>query len=210
MNKLLIVIVAVVALTSGLFVFKSTSTLQQPEFALYYQQAREIQPFSLVDHHGNNFSNKNLEGRWSWMFFGYTSCPDVCPTTLQELNFIYDDLEAIAPSSQVVLVSVDPKRDTQEKLAQYIAYFNAKFQAVTAGHDVLYPFARNLGLMYAIADDSSEDSYLVDHSGSIVLLNPKGKIAAIFKPQHELGQVPSVDGSQLVSDFTKIVKLYTD
>lgn len=209
MNKLLIVIVAVVALASGLFVFKSTSTLPQPEFSLYYQQAREVKPFSLVDHKGEAFTNKNLEGHWSWMFFGYTSCPDVCPTTLQELNFIYDDLKKIAPNNQVLLVSVDPKRDTVEKLAQYIAYFNAEFKALTGDHGSLFPFARNLGLMYAIADDSSEDSYLVDHSASIVLINPEGNIAAIFKPQHELGQVPSVEGSQLVSDFEKIVHLYT-
>lgn len=208
MNKLLIVILAVVALACGLFVFKSTSQLAQPEFSLYYQQPRDIKPFSLVDHKGQAFTNNDFEGHWSWVFFGYTSCPDVCPTTLQELNFRYSDLKAINDKSQVLLVSVDPKRDTQEKLAQYIAYFNPEFKALTSDHGVLFPFARNLGLMYAIADDSSEESYLVDHSASIVLINPEGKIAAIFKPQHELGQVPSIDGSQLVSDFEKIVTLY--
>lgn len=207
MNKLLIVIVAVVALACGVFVFKSTSQLAQPEFSLYYQQPRAIKPFSLIDHKGMAFTNNELKGKWSWVFFGYTSCPDVCPTTLQELNFIYDDLKAISNNSQVLLVSVDPMRDTQEKLAQYIAYFNPEFKALTADHGALFPFARNLGLMYAIADDTSQENYLVDHSASIVLVNPEGEIAAIFKPQHELGQVPSIDGSELVSDFEKIVKL---
>ncbi|XQW84926.1 SCO family protein [Thalassotalea piscium] len=208
MNKLLIVIIAVVALACGLFVFKSTSQLAQPEYSLYYQEPREIKPFALTDQNGQAFTNADFEGKWSWVFFGYTSCPDVCPTTLQELNFRYKDIKAISENSQVLLVSVDPQRDTQEKLAQYIAYFNPAFKALRGDHGTLFPFARNLGLMYAIADDSSEENYLVDHSASIVLINPKGKIAAIFKPQHELGQVPSVDGSQLVSDFEKIVKLY--
>ncbi|MGB1197763.1 MAG: SCO family protein [Thalassotalea sp.] len=208
MNKVLIVIVAVVALACGLFVFKSTSQLAQPEFSLYYQQPRNIKPFSLNDHTGQAFTNRELEGKWSWLFFGYTSCPDVCPTTLQELNFNYSDIKKISNNSQVLLVSVDPKRDTQEKLSQYIGYFNREFIALTADHGHLFPFARNLGLMYAIADDSSEENYLVDHSASIVLVNPKGKIAAIFKPQHELGQVPVIDGGQLVSDFEKIVALY--
>lgn len=139
--------------------------------------------------------------------FGYTSCPDVCPTTLQELNFVYPELKEIAANTQVLLVSVDPLRDTTEKLAQYIRYFNAEFFALTAGHDVLYPFARNMGLMYAIVDDTDQTSYLVDHSASMVLINPQGKIAAIFKPKHELGQLPTISGDDLVADFEKIVQL---
>jgi protein SCO1/2 len=214
MNKLLYVIIAVVAFSAGTLGFYQSFYLLPPEHALYYQQAREIQPFQLNDHHGKAFTNNNLSDKWSWVFFGYTSCPDVCPTTLQELNFIYPELTEIA-SNQVLLVSVDPQRDTQEKLAQYIAYFNREFIALSAGHEVLYPFARNMGLMYAITSeensanhDTSSDRYLVDHSASIVLINPQGKIAAIFKPEQEIGQVPSIDGNKLVSDFEKIVRLY--
>ena len=212
MNKLLYVIVALVAFAVGTLGFYKSFYLAQPEHALYYKQARTLLPFQLTDHHGNAFTNKNLQGKWSWVFFGYTSCPDVCPTTLQELNFIYPALSSIAPN-QVLLVSVDPQRDSQEKLAQYIAYFNKDFIALRAGHDVLYPFSRNMGLMYAIVDGDNEnnehqhESYLVDHSASIVLINPQGKIAAIFKPEQEIGQVPSIDGEKLVNDFEKIVRL---
>jgi len=102
---------------------------------------------------------------------------------------------------------VDPQRDTVEKLSQYIAYFNPEFKALTADHSVLFPFARNLGLMYAISDKGKNESYLVDHSASVVVINPQGKIAAIFKPQHELGELPIISGEQLVSDFAKIVNL---
>lgn len=207
-------IVALVALVTGLFIYTSVSNkneaLLHPEYALYYQQTREIKPFEMTDHQGQVFNKQSFIGKWSWLFFGYTSCPDVCPTTLQELNFSFDELQAISPINQVLLVTVDPSRDSQEKLAQYINYFHKDFIALRAGHEVLFPFARNLGLMYAITDDAetkAKDSYLVDHSASIVLVNPQGKIAAIFKPQHVLGQLPTVDGEKLVADFAKIVKL---
>ena len=213
MNKILYIIVAIAALAAGLLGFNKSFNLAQPEHSLYYQQTRELKPFELTDHQGKAFTNNELRGKWSWVFFGYTSCPDVCPVTLQELNFIYDDLKAIA-DNQVLLVSVDPQRDSQEKLAKYIAYFNPEFKALRADHGVLFPFARNMGLMYAITehdhegDDGKADSYLVDHSASIVLINPEGKIAAIFKPEQEIGQVPSINGQYLIDDFAKIVRLY--
>ncbi|NQY36730.1 MAG: SCO family protein [Alteromonadaceae bacterium] len=220
MNKLLYIIVALASLTAGSLVFYKSYYLAQPEHSLYYQQPRVLKSFELTDHQGIAFNNKQLNDKWSWVFFGYTSCPDVCPTTLQELNFVYDDLKAIAPT-QVLLVSVDPNRDTQEKLASYIGYFNPEFKALRAGHSVLFPFARNMGLMYAITDvkntaendnqssaSYSANRYLVDHSASLVLINPEGLIAAIFKPEQEIGQLPTIDGEKLVSDFAKIVRLY--
>lgn len=206
MNKFITTIIAAFAVVLGALTFQHLTQLPQPEHALYYQQAREIKPFELTDHNGQIFNKEQLAGKWSLVFFGYTSCPDVCPTTLQNLGFIYDDLKAVAKNSQVLLVSVDPQRDTQEKLSQYIAYFNSEFIALRAGHEVLFPFARNMGLMYAISGEG--DHYLVDHSASIVLINPDGKITAIFKPEQIVGKVPSIDSDKLLSDYQKIVELY--
>jgi protein SCO1/2 len=220
MNKIITLIVALGALAAGVMLFGQVNKQSPVEFALHYQQAREINNFELTDHLGEKFNNESLKGQWSWVFFGYTSCPDVCPTTLQEMNFIYDDLKAIATNSQVLLVSVDPKRDTQDKLASYIGYFNPEFKALYGDHGMLFPFARNLGLMYAITEpEQSNDennpsdnvqSYLVDHSASLVLINPAGKVEAIFKPKQALGVVPVIEGDKLVSDFDKIVKLYNN
>jgi protein SCO1/2 len=149
MNKLLYVIVALVALAAGVFLFYSFNLAPQPqpEHSLYYKQPRTIKPFSLIDHQGEAFTKEQFNGKWSWVFFGYTSCPDVCPTTLQEFNFIYDELMQVSANSQVLMVSVDPQRDTQNKLAQYIKYFNNAFIALRGDHSVLFPFARNMGLM---------------------------------------------------------------
>jgi len=215
MNKMLYALVAVLALGSGLLLFYQVAHSAPPKHALYYQEPRKIKPFTLTDHQGQAFGNQDLTGKWSWVFFGYTSCPDVCPTTLQELNFVYEDLKSISSNTQVLLVSVDPARDSQEKLAQYIAYFNPEFKALRAGHSMLFPFARNLGLMYAISGMGEEEqgeedyeNYLVDHSASMVLINPDGNISAIFKPEHELGQPPGVNGQVLVEDFARIVKLF--
>lgn len=211
MNKLLYAIIAVIALATGAVIYVKMNVMPQPEYALFYQQSREIKPFEMTDHQGQVFNNQTLVGKWSWVFFGYTSCPDICPTTLQELNFSYTEMQAISPQVQVLLITVDPARDTQEKLAQYINYFHKDFIALRAPHDVLFPFARNLGLMYAITDPQSGEgetaNYLVDHSASIVLINPAGNIAAIFKPQHELGQLPTIDREKLLSDFGRIVNL---
>ncbi len=206
MNKIFLGLIAIAAMVIGIFTFKTITNLPSPEYALYYQQSRAIKPFELIDHNGQHFTKEQFNDKWSLVFFGYTSCPDVCPTTLQNLGFIYDDLKAIAKNSQVLLVSVDPQRDSQEKLAQYIAYFNSEFIALSAGHEVLYPFARNMGLMYVISGE--EDDYLVDHSASLVLVNPAGKIAAIFKPEQAVGKVPSIDSDKLLSDYQKIVALY--
>jgi protein SCO1/2 len=208
MNKLGYLVAAMAALFSGILVFYTSFYKTAPESALYYQQAREVKNFTFIDHLGQPFSNQQLLGKWSWVFFGYTSCPDVCPTTLQELNLAYDDLKQVADNTQILLVTVDPMRDTQDKLASYIGYFNAEFKALRADHSVLFPFARNLGLMYAITDDTAADSYLVDHSASLVLINPDGNIAAILKPEQEIGRVPTVDAALMVSDFSKIVNLF--
>ena len=214
MNKVVTLIVALGALVAGIILFAQLNKKAPVDFALHYQQAREVKPFELTDHLGNSFNNASLKEHWSWVFFGYTSCPDVCPTTLQEMNFIYDELKAIANNSQVLLVSVDPKRDSQEKLASYIGYFNPEFKALHGDHGRLFPFARNLGLMYAITEAGSDNhgesptSYLVDHSASLVLINPAGRVEAIFKPKQALGEVPVIEGDKLVSDFAKIVALY--
>ncbi len=185
--------------------------LAQPEHALYYQKPRTIKPFELTDHHGKLFNQESFKGKWSWVFFGYTSCPHVCAPTLQKFNSIYDELKAINKESQVLLVSVDPQRDTQEALANFVGYFNDEFIALRADHSVLFPFSRNLGMMYTMVEAAElNEEYMVDHSSSIVLVNPQGQVSAIFKPEHEVGELPLVTAKAMVEDFEKINALYRE
>lgn len=224
MNKIIYSIITLLSIGAGavgFYLMSQAKALPSPEHALFYQQARPISAFTLTDESGQAFTNAHLQRKWSLVFFGYTSCPDVCPSTLQNLNFIYDELTAIASNSQILLVTVDPQRDSTAKLAQYIAYFNKDFKALRAEHDVLFPFARNLGMMYAITskekskdvdkeggEQGGDESYWVDHSASLVLINPEGKVAAIFKPEQVVGELPSINNEKLLSDYQKIVALY--
>jgi protein SCO1/2 len=208
MTKLLYVIVALVALATGALLFATLSQNELPEYGLYYKEPRNINEFRLTDHQNQAFTKQQLKGKWSWVFFGYTSCPDVCPTTLQELNFVYDDLKAVSDDAQVLLISIDPQRDSVDVLSNYIQYFNKEFIALTAGHEVLFPLARNLGLMYAINDQLDGKPYTVDHSASMILINPRGEVAAIFQPNQVLGKIPTIEGEKLVSDFKKVINLF--
>ena len=203
MNKILIIILAVVAAAVGALVYQTQISNQQPEHALLYSTPRTLTNFELTDHNNQAFGNEQLIGKWTIFFFGYTSCPDICPVTLQEINYIYPELKTLTNDNiQIAFVSADPNRDTVEKLNGYIRYFNEEFVALRGGHDKLFPFARNLGLMYAITDDTTQDYYMVNHSASLVMTNPKGQIQAIFKPiQQDPAQIPSIDSEKLLADF---------
>lgn len=208
MNKTIYLITAILSLTVGAFLYQHFFTLTPPEHALHYTPAKTINDFEFTDHQGEAFNKASLHDNWTLVFFGYTSCPDICPVTLQKLGAIYGELKAISPNTQVVLMTVDPTRDTQEKLAMYIAYFNNEFKAVRGEHDQLFPFSRQLGLMYAIREKTDEVNYSVDHSASIALINPSGQLAAVFKPTFVEGMPPTIKNDDLVSDFSKIVAFY--
>lgn len=214
MKTYIYIIISLISLCAGSFHFiNNNDRLSLPKYALYYEQARPITDAVLTDEEGQLFTNTQFLDKWTFVFFGYISCPDVCPTTMQNMNFIYDDLTTIAPNTQVILVTVDPNRDSIENLKLYISYFNHNFKGLRAEHDVLFPFALSLGLMYAITDKeeqgiTEEDNYWVDHSASIVLINPKGKIAGIFQPELNSGEIPTVNNELLLSDYQKIVALY--
>ncbi|PJG58570.1 SCO family protein [Aeromonas cavernicola] len=180
---------------------------QLPDQADYYPSGgRDINDFHLTDANGQPFNPASLQRHWTFLFVGYTFCPDICPTTLADLRSVYDQLKQVAPSSQVMFISADPQRDDSARLKSYTAFFHPEFKAATGSHDKLFPFVRNLGLVYSIADQGEKD-YLVDHSASIVLINPAGKLQAVFRPKIAPGAVPRVDMATMVSDFARIVTL---
>jgi protein SCO1 len=221
MNKIIYTAILCICIVAISFYDFKMHELPQPEHALYYPEGKEIKGFNLTDHHGKSFSKDQLMNKWSLVFLGYTSCPHICSPTLQNLHFIYKDLKRVAHNSEVLLISVDPKRDSQAVLSQFISYFNPNFKALRAEHDVLFPLVRNLGLSYAftepeaeeVAERSSEQTlaktnafYWVDHSASLILLNPEGKISAVFKPEKRSDQ--SMNNKKLLSDYQKIINLY--
>jgi len=157
------------------------------------------------------FTNESLLGKWTILFVGYTYCPDICPTTLAHLDHVYPKLtNDEKTTTQVVFVSVDPNRDKAEQLADYVNYFNANFIGVTSTHKQLWPFVTQLGLSYSIVEegDTDDDLYLIDHSASIILINPKGEFHATFKSEVNAQGINNVDMDKMAIDIKDIQDNY--
>jgi len=155
---------------------------------LLWPQTKAITPFSLVDQHGQPFDLERLKGRWTFLFFGYSHCPDICPVTLTVMNSV-DQLLHDSPSeshdTQFAFVSVDPARDTPEHLAAYVGYFNKDFLGVTGDDDELNQLTRQLGILYIRNKPEPDGSYLVDHTASILLTDPDARLVALFSAPHD-------------------------
>jgi protein SCO1/2 len=153
--------------------------------------SQPLQDFQLRDQDNQAFTRERFNGRWSLVFFGYTHCPDICPLTLAEAKGFYDHLSGTPyqADTQVVFVSVDPKRDTLEVLKRYVGYFDPAFIGVTGARAQLDLLTHPLGIYYAYKGDG--DDYAVDHSAVMVLVGPQVKLRAVFSPPHTAGVLAS-------------------
>jgi protein SCO1/2 len=165
---------------------------------------RDLPAVELVDEHGAPFRPRDFAGRWSFLYFGYTYCPDVCPLTLVELAKVKRELTAqgFAEPTAYYFVSVDPKRDTPERLREYVPYFDPKLRALTGSPATLAALAQATDTVFDVPEDPVGDNYLVSHSSNVVLLDPGARVHAVFSAPH--------DPTTLAQDFTKIVRRYND
>ncbi len=165
--------------------------------AVVYEQPVVLQPFSLTDQRGQVFSQDNLVGGWTLIFFGFTSCPDICPLTLAELSQFYKNLPAdsLLNDTNVIMVSVDPDRDTTEKMAEYMGSFHEDFIGLNGPYDDVAALAKQLFIAHSpppsqvsTQDEhaghgvaaSAEEDYVIDHSGNILIINPEGRYHGFF------------------------------
>lgn len=168
---------------------------------LLWPDPKVLQDFSLTDEDGRSFDRSRLLGRWSLLFFGFTNCPDVCPTTLAVLKQARQQL-ADAPPAQVVFVSVDPERDDRETLKRYVDYFDPAIVGVTGEPAELETLTRQLGILYMKAGgDGPDEAYTVDHTASILLLDPAARLVGIMSPPHDAAQV-----SELVTRIQNFIQ----
>ncbi len=200
------VVLGFIALVIVLFLnkFLSPRIMSPEELALngavVFEKPRIIPPFQLVDHRGEDFTLEQLQGKWTLMFFGFTTCPDICPTTLATLSQWYKKLDDdIRDKTQVILLSVDPGRDTPEKLATYVGHFDPTFIGVTGEFLPVKTLSDQLNVAFTkvMLDDAN---YTVDHSSHLVLINPYGHYHGIFKPPFQLGQLKTTYQS-IVTQF---------
>lgn len=157
--------------------------------------ARDLEIPALIDQHGGRFDKEALKGKWSFVFFGYTSCPDICPVTMSILR---QAERAISDHRfQGVLVSVDPERDDAEAMRVYVDAFSSRFLGITGERRDLFVWARQLSAGFGKAatrrgGHPASHGYLIDHSGHIAILNPQGQFIAILKHPFETKDVVDV------------------
>ena len=204
MNKSSIAILAVVALVGGFaisWMINANRPIELEAGTWLGEQARALPEFELIDHHGKPLQRADLNGQWSLIFFGYTHCPDICPTSMQTLSDMMRAIEDpdVVNDLRVYFVSVDPDRDNPETLASYVGYFNPAFTGATAEMEKLKPLTRSLGIAHEIRNRiEGNPNYDVDHSASIVLVNPQAEFAGLFgAPQDSLA---------MARDMTRIVE----
>jgi len=163
---------------------------------------RDLPAVELADEHGAPFRRHDFVGHWSFLYFGYTYCPDVCPLTLVELTKVKLDLAAkgFAEPSTYYFVSVDPGRDTPARLREYVSYFDPELRGLTGSATALAALAQTTDTVFDVPDDSAGDNYLVSHSSTVVLLDPNGRVHAVFAAPH--------DAPRLAGDFIQIVERY--
>lgn len=194
-RRTVILVLAAVAVILGGFIFK----LSQPRIlnanelrqngAMVLDTPRRFSDFSLTDHLGKPFDRSRLEGKWTLIYFGFTHCPDICPTTLATAAKMYRELKPKEQEDlQVVLLSVDPERDTTEVLAAYVPYFHPDFIGVSGNPFVTLKLAAELNAAYGKAELPNGD-YTMDHTGNLVLINPKGDYHGFFRPPFEEGSL---------------------
>lgn len=159
---------------------------------------RSVEDFTLIGQDGQPFDKERWRGKWTFLYFGYTFCPDICPLTLLELNKMQKILEKenLDQNNAYLLISVDPKRDTPERLGKYTAYFNPKFQGATGAPEQLAGLAKQFGVYYKVPD-TQEENYTVDHSSTVTLIDPQVRLRAVFTQDN-----PEI----MAADFRKILE----
>ena len=142
---------------------------------------RELPDFQLADQHAQPFKRASLEGGWTLLFAGFTHCPDICPTTLATLADIDARLQAVGAELDTVFLSLDPERDQPAVLGPYLAHFHPGFRGATGAREEVERLMAGLGLAY-IRVPTGGDGYTIDHSAALVLIDPRARVAAYFKP----------------------------
>jgi len=195
----------IIPVLAVLWLLASCSQPEPPQLAggTLLPSTRTLKPFTLVDHHKQPFTQDSLSGQWSFVFFGYTHCPDICPTALGKLKHVQTLLKVAdrkAPPAQVVFISLDPARDTPTVLARYVSAFDPGFVGVTGKDAQLKHLTSQLGVHYERSPGGSDGDYQLTHSAAVFLFNPQGRYQALFSaPQ---------DPEKIARDFTAIRHWY--
>ncbi len=195
MKRSVIVVVVAVGILAGVaaayFFARLRNVPPELEQATRFDEPRALPEFTLVDQAGGVFDLQRMRGHWTLLYFGFVNCPDICPTTLATLagaRKALADLPA-AQRPEVAFVSVDPRRDTPDVLASYVASFDASFAGVTGSAESIEALTRALGVAVIIGPPAADGSYSVDHSAAVFLVDPDARVIALFGAPHEAARI---------------------
>ena len=165
------------------------STLDDPALAARLASPKTLTSFQLTAHDQKPLNIERLKGKWTLLFFGYTHCPDVCPTTLTELAQTAQQLEpSVLKDTQFIFVSVDPRRDSPESLGEYVGYFNEHFLGATGSIEALAVLVRQLDSKFSLGTNPAGEP-IVNHSSAMLLIDPQVRYYARLKAPHYAEEV---------------------
>ena len=192
-SRLAVWLILVAALAAGIGLWLGQRYFSAPSTpllrnAVLYPAPRSVPEFHLDQANGQPLDLASWRGHWNVVYFGYTSCPDVCPTTLATFKQAWRDLGVLKEKVRFDFISVDPQRDAPEQLAKYVTFFSPDFIAATGSDEELTKLTRALGLLYARTTDAN-GSVQVDHSGSAVIIDTQGRLVGMFRPPFTAAQI---------------------
>ncbi len=194
------IVIAVVAAIAG-FLFSNNYFNKQGklefEALLKYPTQKSFTGFQLQSHDNPNITIDDFQGHWTLLFFGFTHCPDVCPTTLSELQKVFK-LLSTTEKPEVLFVSVDPERDTPQSLNEYTRFFNPNFNSATGDASNILAIASQVGVAYHIEDhENGDNNYSVDHTAAVFLVDPNKQLFGIYRSP--------LDAQKIANDLTLLL-----
>jgi protein SCO1/2 len=187
-------LLGVIALVLGLFISQQLRLSKSHDLSQIHgtllDKPRDIHAFELMGIDNAPFNNASLQGHWTMVFFGFTNCGAICPTTMAELGKMYRLLEEEGAKTlpHVVMVSVDPERDSLDKLDHYVKAFDPHFYGARGEDNAVTLMTKEIGIAYTkIVRQGNEHSqtYDIDHTGTVILFNPRGELSAFFTMPHQ-------------------------
>ena len=190
-----IILLSSLVLLAGIVILIAATRPSTPDWAsatpemqaILWPGARDVADFNLLDQHGRAFGKGNLEGRWSLLYFGFLQCPAICPTTLQSLSMmrkLMADAGQATELPQMIFVSVDPKNDTPERIAPYLAFFNKDLVGLSGEPNQLARLARSLGIIY-VEQVEPNGMRTMGHTTSVIVVDPQGRGVAALAGSHQ-------------------------
>jgi protein SCO1 len=183
-----VILLAGIVLAAAVILIQWPSNQPEIETGTLLAQPKALPQFELVNHHGKKVTRRDLTGQWSLLFTGFTSCPDICPATISVLNTLDERLRTGGTEVRMILLSVDPERDTPEVMAHYVDFFSRTLTGITGSLPAVEQFCDDIGMSF-IHIPGTAGRYTVEHSGALVLIDPHARVAGYFRPPFDPGRM---------------------